>query len=233
MRIAVMQPYLFPYVGYFQLIAAVDRFVVLDDVRFIRRGWIHRNRILLGGREWRFTVPVEGASQNRDIRDVTVVPQAAWLAKLLRTLEHAYRKAPEFERVWPCVRGVLSSGERSISRLAVLGLVRVCEVLAIGTELVESSSVYGNGQLRGEERILDICARERASHYVNLPGGAELYSEEAFAARGIALEFLRPEPGGYRQLGGPFVPWLSIIDVLMFNSGDEARRLVLRERVAA
>jgi hypothetical protein len=233
MNVAIMQPYLFPYIGYFQLIAAADTFVVYDDVAFINRGWINRNRVLQQGRELLVTVPLRAASQNRTIREIEIAEDGLWLPRVLRTVEHAYARAPRFPDTYALAEAVLGSKERSISRMAVSGLRAVCTHLGITTRFVESSTVYGNSALKGQERILDICAREGATRYINLPGGAALYSRAEFAARGVELEILEPDPGPYRQFGDPFVPWLSILDVLMFNSREESLALVASERARA
>ena len=225
MRLAVMQPYLFPYLGYYQLIDAVDRFAVFDDVHFIKRGWINRNRILLDGEPYRFTVPLVEASQNRLIRDILVSPDG-WQDKLLRTLATAYQRAPHRDAVLALVEDVLGASRESIGELAFVSLARVCERIGIEADFVRSTAVYGNEDLKGQERILDICEREGAATYVNLPGGRGLYDDGDFRARGIDLRFLACRPQAYEQLGAPFQPDLSIIDVLMFNDPAETRALV-------
>ena len=227
-----MQPYLFPYLGYFQLIAAVDRFVVYDDVSFIKNGWINRNRILGGGAAGRepepayFTVPLEGASSFKAIREVGVSPDPRWRAKLLKTLAQTYARAPCFREVYPLVESVLGATEARVSALAVASLRAVAAYLALEAEFVPSSAAYENGELRGQERVLDICRREGATTYVNPSGGRELYARDAFAARGVTLRFLEPQLRAYPQLRPPFVPGLSIIDVLMFNPRDRVRELL-------
>lgn len=232
MKLAVMQPYLFPYLGYFQLIHAVDRFAVLDDVNFINRGWINRNRILLDGEPHRFTVPLVKASQNRLIRDIAVAP-GPWQTKLLRTLEQAYGKAPFREPVLALVEGVLSQASGTIGDLAFASLRAVCGYVGLEREFVSSTSAYGNASLKGQERILDICRREGASTYVNPPGGRELYEAAAFAAAGVDLRFLESLDSTYDQLGAPFQPGLSIVDVLMFNAPARTLELLERYRLVA
>jgi hypothetical protein len=221
-----MQPYLFPYIGYFQLVRAVDRFIVYDDVAFIKQGWINRNRVLINGAPAFFGVPIKNASSFTLIRDTQIDddPQhTRWVEKLLKTCDNAYRRAPQFNRVFPIVEHVLSCQTTKIVDVALASVKAVASFLEIRTSFVESSTSYGNAQLKGEERVLAICGAERASEYVNLPGGRELYSAAQFAARGVKLSFLQPHPIEYRQFGGPFVPSLSIIDVLMFNPVDRVR----------
>jgi hypothetical protein len=225
-KLAIMQPYLFPYIGYFQLIQAVDRFVVYDDVAFIKQGWINRNRMLINGAPCFFTVPVKAASSHRLIRDTFIDDDRQhqrWPERLLKSFDTAYRRAPEFSNVFPLLESVLAGKPARIAELAVASLRAVARFLDIGTPFVESSSVYANAQLRGEDRVLAICADERATEYVNLPGGRSLYVSERFEAHGITLAFLEPRPIEYRQFDGAFVPWLSIVDVLMFNPVETVR----------
>jgi hypothetical protein len=221
-----MQPYLFPYVGYFQLMHAVDRFVVYDDVAFIKQGWVNRNRILINGQPSYFTVPIKHASSFAPIRDTLVDDgrqHARWIEKTLKTIDNAYRRAPQFAHVFPLIEAVLKRPTSRVAELAVASLKAVAELLEIGTEWVDSSTLYGNAQLSGEERVLAICRAERATDYVNASGGRELYDRDRFAAAGLRLHFLQPRPIEYRQFNDPFVPWLSIVDVLMFNPIETVR----------
>jgi hypothetical protein len=221
-----MQPYLFPYIGYFQLIRAVDRFIVYDDVTFIKQGWINRNRVLINGAPAFFGVPIKNASSFTLIRDTQIDddPQhMRWIEKLLKTCDNAYRRAPEFKRVFPLVEQVLSCQTTKVVDLALASVKAVAAFLEIQTSFVESSTVYGNAHLKAEERVLAICGAEGASEYVNLPGGRELYSAAQFASHGVKLSFLQPHAIEYRQFGGHFVASLSIIDVLMFNPVDRVR----------
>jgi len=215
-----MQPYLFPYLGYFQLMRAVDRFVVYDDVAFITQGWINRNRVLINGRPSYFTVPVKHASSFVSIHDTLIDgdgQHARWIEKTLKTFDNAYRRAPQFARVFPLVEAVLMRPTNRVAELAAASLEAVADFLEIRTEWVESSRRYGNAGLKGEERVLAICRAEQATDYVNAAGGRELYARDRFEAAGVRLHFLQPRTVEYRQFGHPFVPWLSIIDVLMFN----------------
>jgi WbqC-like protein family len=220
-RLAIMQPYLFPYLGYFQLMHAVDRFVVYDDVPFIRQGWINRNRLLVNGGPSFFTVPIKHASSFRLIGDTLIDDQGQherWSEKLLKSFTNAYRRAPEFASVFPLIEGVFQQKPARIADLARSSLYAVARFLDLRTSFVDSSSVYGNAHLKGEERVRAICAAEGATRYVNAHGGRGMYASERFAAQGVNLSFVEPRPIEYQQFGGPFVPDLSIIDVLMFNS---------------
>lgn len=214
-----MQPYFFPYLGYFQLIDAADVFVSYDDVAYIPRGWINRNFVLMGCKPLRVTVPVTGASQNVRICDVALSPQP-WQRRFLKTLHHAYGKAPHFQAIYALTETVVSRAHASIAELALDSIRAVLDHLGLRKSLRPTSRGYDNAHLKGAERILDICRIEAASQYVNLPGGRALYDADHFAARDIGLSFVQMEPVRYPQFQCDFVPNLSILDVLMFNDRD-------------
>ena len=192
MILAVMQPYFLPHPGYFQLLAAADKFVVFDDVAFITRGWINRNRILLNGCEQRFTIPLQRASQNRLIREIELVADRPWRDDLLKTFWQAYRRAPHFEEFFPVLRAIVACEETNLAAYLLHGLRQISGYLGLQAEIIPTSYVYRNGELKGEERILDICRRETADTYLNAIGGTELYTASKFAERGIELRFVKP-----------------------------------------
>lgn len=221
MKLAIMQPYLFPYVGYFQLINAVDKFVIYDDVNFIKKGWINRNKILLNNSAYSFTLPLRNASQNRLICEIELAPEfKKWRKKFFRTIQTAYRKAPFFDRAYTYLEKNLCYPARNLSDFIRNSLQETCSLLNIVTEMVVSSSHYQNRGLKAEQRILDICRQENASIYLNAFGGQQLYAKELFERQGRSLLFLKCEIDVYRQFKPPFTPNLSIIDVLMFNDTD-------------
>lgn len=226
MTLAIMQPYFLPYIGYFSLMKAVDRFVVYDDVAFINRGWVNRNQLLVGGKAHLFTIPLREASQNKKIREIALDETTRWREKLLRTVEQSYKKAPHFAPAYSLLAQVLQTPAGTIADLALNGLRAVNEYLGLRTELVPTSTLYENSPLKAQERILDICRREGASRYINPVGGMELYDKAAFADAGIELFFIQSAKVEYPQFGGEFVPWLSILDVLMFNSPNQVHALL-------
>jgi len=216
-----MQPYLFPYIGYFQLIKVVDKFILFDDVNYIKKGWINRNRILVNKEEFMFTIPVKAMSQNKHINELFLVEEDKWKKKLVKTLEESYKNAPNFESAFSLLNQIIYLKEQNLSKYILNSLEQLKEYLGITTEIVPSSSIYGNGELKAQDRILDICRKESADQYFNAIGGMELYSKEEFAKEGIVLKFLRPSKIEYRQFDSNFQPLLSIIDSMMFNSQDE------------
>lgn len=232
MKLAVMQPYFFPYLGYFQLLRAVDLFVIYDDVNFIKGGWINRNFILMNGQAQRITVPLVGASSFKTIAATRLAADRLWRDKLLKTLRQAYSKAPHFDQVYALAEGVILSPCRSLAELAVGSIRAVANYLRLTTEIRPSATYYANDSLKGQTRILDICQRERAEAYYNLPGGEALYDRSAFSAAGVTLRFIHPGEPHYRQFGYTFVPRLSILDVLMFNPPETAHRFLASCEIA-
>lgn len=228
-----MQPYLFPYIGYYQLMHAADRFVVADDLAFIKQGWINRNRLLINGSASFFTVPLKRHPAHALIKDVEIdVQSPRWRRTLLTTIQNFYRRAPAFEPVYPIVERVIGGPFTKIADMARASLREVCGYLGISTSIVESSTSYGNAHLKGQARVIDTCRAEGATDYVNAIGGRALYSHDAFLEHGIRLRFVETDPIDYPQFGAPFVASLSVIDLLMFNSQPAARELVQRYRLA-
>jgi len=223
MKLAVMQPYLFPYPGYFQLIRAADVFVVYDDVNYIKGGWINRNNILIQGRSRWITLAVSGASPNRQINQVEVGGNGE---KLPGSIYHAYTKAPQFKAVFPLLESVLQQEETNLAVYLEYGLRLVCDYLDLHPEWHVSSGLDDNKTLRGQDRIIDLCEVLGASHYINLSGGKQLYDREDFNERDIRLSFIESRPLEYQQFTGEYVPDLSIIDLMMFNSKDQCKRLL-------
>ena len=226
MKVGIMQPYFMPYIGYWQLLAAVDRYVIYDDVNFIKRGWVNRNRILVNGQPGYFNVPMKGASQNKRICEVGVDTDPGLAERNLRILENAYRKAPYFDAVYGLMEEILSCGKDNLAEYLTESIKAVCGYLGIGTELVISSSLDKDCSLKGQDKVLEICRLLGADEYYNAIGGRELYSGGAFAEKGISLKFLQTDDLEYAQFGQGFVGNLSIIDVMMFNSVREIKEML-------
>jgi len=227
MKVAVMQPYLFPYIGYFQLINAVDRFVLLDDVNYINKGWINRNRILVNGNEFMFTVPLKDVSQNKLIKDVYLTDDSKWRNKFLKTFEMSYKRAPYADQILPIIGSVINLKTTRLTEMIGFSFDLILKYLDVATELVKSSTVYEIADFKAEARILAICQKAAATHYINLIGGKELYSADSFAEVGIKLNFLRASLTPYPQGAISFVPGLSIVDVLMHNSPQKVREFLV------
>ncbi|WP_147114934.1 WbqC family protein [Tateyamaria sp. syn59] len=225
MRAAIMQPYLLPYIGYFQLIAHADTFVIYDDIQFSKKGWINRNRFLRNGDAVMFTLPLRKDSDYLDVRDRNIA-DAYDPKKLIAQIENAYRKAPQFATAMPVIEEILGCSERNLFTFIHHSVTRVCTCLGLDTPIIVSSSLGDTTGLKGQDRVLAICEAVSATSYVNPIGGLDLYQASAFQARGMDLHFMRRTSLAYEQFGHPFVPDLSILDIMMFNSVDEARSLI-------
>jgi hypothetical protein len=226
MKLAIMQPYFFPYLGYFQLAAAADRFVLYDDADFSPGGWINRNRLLdpSSGRPFWITIPVRDAGPRRRIDALAIGGPARWREKLLRRIAASYRQAPHFADAWPVVEHALANREPRLAPFLRAALESTFDYLGIRTPLVESSSLSGDRHLAGPARVIDMALGAGAETYLNAEGGRGLYAEADFAARGLRLQFLEHLERPYPQAGGhPFVPRLSVIDAMMHHPPDALR----------
>ncbi len=221
LKVAIMQPYFMPYIGYFQLINAVDEFIIYDDVNFINKGWINRNNILAIDKANLFTIPLIGASQNKLINEIEILNDGKWKQKLLKTIEQSYKKAPFFNEVYPILAEIVQSNESQLSAYIYNSITTICNYLKINTLITKSSSEFKNTDLKAQNRIIDICIKRNATQYINPIGGQELYQKEAFELHKIKLNFIKTNPINYHQFGKIFVPYLSIIDLLMFLDKSE------------
>lgn len=226
MKLAVMQPYLFPYIGYFQLINAVDKFVIFDDVTYIKKGWINRNYILINKQKALFTVPLKNAGQNSLIKGIEISEDIKWRDKFLKTVELNYKKSPFFTETFEIIKQIITLDEKFISRMIAGSFRIIGEKLNINTEIIESSAIYDSADLKGQQKVLNICKQEKATKYINPIGGTQLYESELFEENNIKLSFLKTNPLIYKQHENEFVPNLSIIDVLMFNGFAETQNFL-------
>jgi hypothetical protein len=220
LTLAIMQPYFLPYLGYFQLMAKADAFVLFDDVPYINRGWINRNRININGEAHLFTVPLQQASQNRLICEILVGDDPAWRKKMLKSVQQAYARAPQISRTLPLLESIVNHPASNLADYLRHSLATLRDYMGLSTELIDSSRRYGNRELKAQARIIDICQREKAGNYINAIGGTELYERAAFEAAGMELAFLNPVLRPYDTGKVPFVPGMSIIDVLMHNDPE-------------
>lgn len=223
MRIGIMQPYFLPYIGYWQLLNAVDQYVIYDDVNFIKGGWINRNRMLMNNQPKLFNIQMQGASPNKLINEVEVFTNDVWKKKLLKTIESSYRKAPYYDEVYPVIKEIIICDESNLAKYIENSIRKICEYLNINTKLIVSSSIDKDINLKGQDKVINICKILGADEYYNAIGGQELYSYSDFEKQGIKLRFLDTDNIEYSQFNGDFVSNLSIIDVMMFNSVDEIK----------
>lgn len=223
MSYAVMQPYLFPYLGYYQLVNSVSAFVFYDDVNFIKRGYINRNNILSNGKSLRFTVPVINASQNKLIKDLSFDDN---VKKILKTIEQSYKKAPYFEAVYSIVETVLNSENRSLEHVCGKSITLIFKYLGIQKYFYYSSELEYRRDLAAADKLIEIGKKLEMGDYVNSPGGKALYSKEYFSSKNVNLSFIEIDSYEYSQHTEQFIPHLSMIDVLMWNSPTQVKLLL-------
>jgi len=225
MKLGIMQPYFFPYIGYFQLIQLVDVYVIADDLNFIKNSYIKKNSILDNGAPALISLELIGASQNKLINEIEVGKNTD---KLLKGIQRRYAKAPYFKDVFPLLQTILLTQEKNLARFLGESLIQISDYLEIKTKFLYSSEIEKNNDLTFDDRIIDICKSVGSNHYINAIGGKELYSKDKFATEGIKLDFIDSKKIEYKQFNKDFVPNLSIIDVMMFNSKEETRELLLK-----
>ena len=227
-----MQPYIFPYIGYFQLINSVDTFVFYDDVNFIKRGWINRNKILINGRESLISFPCIKESQNKEIREVEIDLKNPQYQKILKSIYLSYKNAPYFSKVFSMIEECFESDSQTISDLAILSIKLTCNYLGLKAEFEISSQNFNQTKSLGKaDRLIKIANIKKADKYINAPGGKELYTKDYFKSHGVELLFLEPTIEKYKQFENKFVPGLSIIDTLMFNSIKKTKDMIEKYRL--
>lgn len=228
MKAAVMQPYFMPYIGYWQLLKAVDIFVILDDVNFIKRGYINRNNILINGQAHLFSIPVRDASQNRLIMDTKLSFDNWQRCKFQRLINSVYKKAPQFEKIMPLLERILDNETDDLTEFIQFSIDVIKEYLELKTHILKSSELKKNNSLRAQDRIIEICRCIGADIYINPSGGRKLYCQNTFKGQNMELLFLDPkyENIKYEQFDNPFVENLSLIDILMFNEKNGVLRLL-------
>jgi hypothetical protein len=226
MKIAIMQPYIFPYLGYFQLINAVDKFILYDDVNYIKGGWINRNQILMSGKKNYFTFELKDSSSFKKINQILVVGR---VDKLLKTIKQAYSKAPYFDVVFPIIEKIFSNitPNSLISEIAEISIKEISMYFNIKTKFELSSNKYSETiDLQKEERILKICKINNAKTYINAIGGKDLYDKKHFLDNKVNLYFIKSKLSQYKQFKNDFVNNLSVIDVMMFNSLIQIQKML-------
>ena len=227
MRLGIMQPYLLPYLGYYSLIKNTDRWIVFDEVQYIRHGWIERNRILKPGEGWQYiAVPLQKHNRDTLIKDV-LVKQDDWRDKIFRQIDH-YKKAPFFAQAIGVLKDAFDIETESITKLNAHVLQHTCNYLGIDFNY----SIFSEMQLAIDpvndagEWALNISKALGAQTYINPPGGMEIFDQKKFENAGVELKFLKIELEPYAQRRQSFEPGLSILDVMMFNSPERINEML-------
>ncbi len=228
MKIGIMQPYFFPYLGYFQLLNMVDRYVVYDNAKFANNKWGFRNQILINGAPSYVRIKTKKASQNKLFNEIEVSGDTEAREKTMQTVECAYGKAPHFSEVMPMLEQFFRADYKNLAECSIASNRLVCDYLGIKTELLLMSDLECDRDAKRQYRIYDVCKALDCDEYINSIGGTELYDFEEFRENGIELAFLKTDDITYPQFGGEFVPNLSIIDVMMFNSVPEIQEMLGR-----
>jgi hypothetical protein len=250
MRIAIKQPYFLPYIGYFQVIGCVDKYIIYHNLNYIKEGWIHRNRLLrVNGEPEYFKIHLENKTSFQKIDQVRVSEGDHWRRKMIKSIYLNYKRSGYFDEVFPVISEVVEFKTSFLWEMAAFSTVRICRYLDIKTEITTDNSGYlpvedflqGTGYLNSEikemgiaeyipklTRILYICKKENSDHFIESPGGISLYPKEIFSAHSIKIDFLKVKEFTYKQSTDKFHPHLSIVDVLM-NCGREKTKELLKE----
>lgn len=229
MILGMMQPYFYPYLGYWQLMNMVDEYIIYDDVNYIKGGWINRNRIKINGSDAMISIPIRKASQNRKINEHEIAMNQEVRDKLVNTVKNAYAKAPYRDDVLRLFEETVYCEKTNLAEFLAYCNRKVAEYMGITTPIYSATELKLDHTLRSEDRIIDICKQRGITSYINAIGGKELYSEQDFENNGIELGFLRMDNDiVYPQGKGDFIPGLSILDVLMYNSKEEIKELLNR-----
>ncbi|MDD5157882.1 WbqC family protein [Sulfurimonas sp.] len=232
MTLAIMQPYLFPYIGYWQLINIVDTFVVYDNIQFSKSGWFNRNNILLNGKKTLFSMPLRKDSDSLDVVDRFISDEAQnQINKILSQIQSGYNKAPYFKDVFPLVKNIFMYDEKNLFKYIHNSIVEVCTYLDIDTHIIISSAIDIDHSLKSQEKVIALNKTLGSSQYINPIGGTVLYNADTFKNENIKLKFLESEVPEYKQFNNEFIPYLSIIDVLMFNSKEDVKLMLKRYKL--
>jgi hypothetical protein len=226
-KIAIMQPYFFPYIGYFQLINSVDEFVIYDNIQYTKKGWINRNRILCNESDKLITLPLKKDSDFKDVFERKL--SDTWIDdrnKILNLIKASYRKAPFFSETFEIVQKCLLYDDQNLFNFIFNSIKIINEYLEIKTKMILSSSLNIDHSLKSKHKVIAICKEMNATTYINAIGGVNLYDKDEFLENKIFLNFIKSNSLNYKQFDNEFIPWLSIIDVMMFNSKNRVIELV-------
>lgn len=222
MKLAIMQPYFFPYIGYFQLINSVDKFVIYDNIEYTKKGWINRNKIFSANGGTLITLPLKKDSDFLNVNQRVLAD--SWITerkKLLNIFRSSYSKSKYFDEVFCLLEECILFENSNLFDFILFSLKKILNYIKINTEIIRSSTVDIDHELKSEKKVIEICKKLKAETYINAIGGINLYDKNKFKLNGIKLNFIKSNDVNYKQYNNEFIPWLSIVDILMFNSKDE------------
>ena len=230
MTVGIMQPYFLPYIGYFQLINAVDTFVIYDNIQYTKKGWINRNRMLQNNTDDIFTLPIKKDSDYLNI-DQRFVADDFNALKLYNKIKTLYKRADYFENTFELMNEILDYNDKNLFEYILHSIHVLVKYLDIKTKIIVSSTIDIDHTLTGQDKVIAICKELKASDYINSIGGVELYSKDTFLQNNIKLGFIKSKEIVYEQFNNEFVPWLSILDILMFNDKDKIKSMLTNYEV--
>ena len=225
-RIAVMQPYFFPYLGYYQLFNCVDEFIFFDDANFFKKGFINNNYFVLSGIKTKFTIPIKNASQNRSINQHEYIKDRL-IKKFLKSVYLNYKESKKFQCIFNIINQIFDTDNLNVADLNITTITKIFQYLNINKKFFKSSDILPKGQYKNKTWIAEICKVREGTTYINSFGGRRLYKADFFKSYDLDLEFLKPNFSKYMQFSKAFIPSLSMIDVLMHNSKEEVRKLLI------
>jgi hypothetical protein len=225
MKIAIMQPYFLPYIGYWQLINAVDRFIVYDNIKYTKKGWINRNRYLQNGKDMEFTIPLKKDSDFLNVVERNIADDFNRV-KLLNKISASYRKAPYYQEIFKIFGKIIGNDDVNLFKFIYYSIMEIRNYLEISSEIVISSDININHSLKGQDKVIALCKANSASIYINASDGQKIYSRKAFSENGIDIKFIQSDYIEYKQFNHDFVPWLSILDIMMFNNKDTIKEML-------
>lgn len=227
MTLAIMQPYFFPYIGYWQLMHAVDTFVLFDNIQFSKSGWFHRNNILLNGKKTLFTIPLKKDSDLLNVVERYLADDSErQLKKILAQITNSYRKAPYFSMCFPIIKDIFLNKDKNLFDYIYYSIINICQYLEIETNIIISSSINIDHNLKSKDKVIAINKELNSNKYINPIGGKELYSQDDFERENIELMFLSSGVPKYKQFDNDYIAYLSIIDIMMFCSIDEIKTML-------
>ncbi len=217
-----MQPYFLPYIGYFQLINAVDTFVLYDNIQYTKKGWINRNRILVNGKDEYITLPLKKDSDYLNVNQrILAETSSKEFQKIINKCSQVYKKAPHYSEGMDLLKEILNNDAINLFDFLYNSIVKTLEYLNVKTPIIVSSSLPVSSELKSQDKVIEICKTVDADTYINPIGGVDLYSNQHFKNKGVKLQFMKTNEFSYPQFMNPFVPLLSIIDVIMFNHANQ------------
>jgi hypothetical protein len=221
-KVAIMQPYFLPYMGYFHLLNSVDEFVIYDNIQYTKKGWINRNRILVNGKDKLISLPLKKGSDYLNVIDRKLSDN--WnveKVKLLNLIKSSYKKSPQYSIIFPIIEKCIQLSDNNLFNFILNSLTQLNSFLEIDTKVIISSTINIDHTLKSKDKVIAICKNLNATTYINAIGGQELYNVKDFKNHELDLKFIKSSLLNYKQYKNEFIPWLSILDILFFNEKQD------------